>query len=146
MYQYHDTILFMYQVSVSWYFFYMVSISISWYNLKVSYTTLQRGSSRKQWKYFSQIFKECWKILPIHIQKFWLSKNWISSETFFDDDDDDDDDGVVHPDDDDDHNNNNNHNKKAVLSQGNRATPQLLFWFKVRRQHLLQVIIHLSYK
>jgi len=30
-------------------------------------------------------------------------------------------------------------NKKAVLLQGNRAMKQLLFWFKVRRQHSLQV-------
>jgi len=30
-------------------------------------------------------------------------------------------------------------NKKAVLSQGNRAMPQLFFLFKVRRQHSLQV-------
>jgi len=28
-------------------------------------------------------------------------------------------------------------NKKAVLSQGNRAMKQLLFWFTVRRQHSL---------
>jgi len=32
-----------------------------------------------------------------------------------------------------------NNNKKAVLSQGNRAMPQLFFLFKVRRRHSLQV-------
>jgi len=32
-----------------------------------------------------------------------------------------------------------NYNKKAVLSQGNRAMPQLFFSVKVRRHHSLQV-------